>query len=106
MFLNSFLSKLYLSLKNFSNMPNDKIKINICLGSSCFARRNKHLVKEINDYLQQEHLTDFVDFKGTRCFGECKDGPFCKIDDTLKTFHSLQEVIEYLQTHYPQIKNK
>jgi len=87
-------------------MSTEKIKINICLGSSCFARGNKHLVKEINEYLHQNHLNDIIDFKGTRCFGECKDGPFCKIDETLKTFHSLHEVIEYLETHYPQLKKK
>ncbi|GAB4452122.1 MAG: hypothetical protein Fur0028_07650 [Bacteroidales bacterium] len=78
-----------------------KIKVNICLGSSCFARGNKELVKELNEFFMRHHLLEYIDFKGTRCFGECKDGPFCKIDDKLMSFHSVNEVISFLIQNYP-----
>lgn len=78
-----------------------KIKITICLGSSCFARGNKELVHELNEYFKQHHLLEYIDFKGTRCFGECKDGPFCKIDDKLMSFHSVNEVVSFLKQNYP-----
>lgn len=83
----------------------NKINFIICLGSSCFARGNKELVQQLQQYFNERHLLDYISFKGTRCFGECKDGPFCKIDDKLVTFKSLQEVKEYLALHYPQLKN-
>lgn len=84
---------------------NTKIKFNICLGSSCFARGNKELVKELNDYFKQYHLLELIDFKGTRCFGECKDGPYCKIDDKLVSFHSVNEIIAFLKKNYPQLNH-
>lgn len=105
MFFSNFFVYLCISLKKIDNMgsSDSKIKFNICLGSSCFARGNKELVKELNDFFKQHQLMEQIDFKGTRCFGECKDGPFCKIDDTLVSFRSVHEVISYLKQHYPHL---
>ena len=53
----------------------------ICLGSSCFARGNKHLVQEIRQYLDEHKLGHRVDFKGKHCFSNCENGPAIQIDD-------------------------
>jgi NADH:ubiquinone oxidoreductase subunit E len=54
-------------------------EIIICLGSSCFSRGNKNLLKIIQRYINQHGLTDKVYFKGDHCFGECSIGPNLKI---------------------------
>lgn len=58
---------------------NHRREIVICLGSSCFARGNKSLLKIIQRYINQHGLTDKVFFKGDHCFGDCSTGPNLKI---------------------------
>ncbi|HOK27261.1 MAG TPA: NAD(P)H-dependent oxidoreductase subunit E [Bacteroidales bacterium] len=56
-------------------MPESRFEIQICLGSSCFSRGNKNLVKIIQEYLKKNHIDDKVVFKGSRCMGYCSEGP-------------------------------
>ena len=64
-------------------MEINKKEVVICLGSSCFARGNKHLVKVVNDYLRDRNLLNEVRFHGERCFGQCAVGPSLKLDGKL-----------------------
>jgi NADH:ubiquinone oxidoreductase subunit E len=64
-------------------------EIIICLGSSCFARGNKNLLKIIQRYISQHGLADKVLFKGDHCFGECSIGPNIKIGG--KTYNEVSE---------------
>jgi NADH:ubiquinone oxidoreductase subunit E len=59
----------------------EKKEIVICLGSSCFARGNKAIVKQISEYLRIRNLTGIVNFHGGHCFGRCDKGPVLKLDD-------------------------
>ena len=61
-----------------------KKEVVICLGSSCFARGNKQLVKIVNDYLRDRNLLNEVRFHGERCFGQCAVGPSLKLDGIIK----------------------
>jgi NADH:ubiquinone oxidoreductase subunit E len=54
---------------------NGRIEIVICLGSSCFARGNKMIVKEIKRFLDENGLSHKVVFRGEHCFGNCENGP-------------------------------
>ena len=60
-------------------MMTHRREIIICLGSSCFARGNKNLLKIIQRFIMQHGLTDMVLFKGDHCFGDCSIGPNIKI---------------------------
>jgi NADH:ubiquinone oxidoreductase subunit E len=66
-----------------------RIDIQICLGSSCFARGNKRLVKVIEQYLNEQNLRHLVHFHGAHCFSSCEKGPLVKIDG--KEYHQLTE---------------
>ena len=55
-----------------------KIELVICLGSSCFARGNKSLVRKIDEYLKVNRLKDKVYYHGGHCFGKCENGPVIK----------------------------
>ncbi len=60
-----------------------KVKILLCLGSSCFARGNHDLIAAIRSYITRNQLEEKVEFRGDHCFGNCSDGPNVQIDSRL-----------------------
>ncbi|PKO97962.1 MAG: electron transport complex protein RnfG [Bacteroidetes bacterium HGW-Bacteroidetes-9] len=66
-----------------------KVDIQICLGSSCFSRGNKRLVKVIEQYLNENNLRHLVHFHGAHCFSSCDKGPLMSIDG--KEYEQLNE---------------
>jgi NADH:ubiquinone oxidoreductase subunit E len=81
-----------------------KKEVVICLGSSCFARGNKQLVKIVNDYLRDRNLLNEVRFHGERCFGQCAVGPSLKLDGILKERLDEESVIEALDEFFETIE--
>ena len=76
-----------------------KIEIEICLGSSCFARGNKQTIRVIKQYLQDHHLDEKVYFHGSHCFGNCSQGPVLKINNQYfeeVDQEKVQEILEQL----------
>jgi NADH:ubiquinone oxidoreductase subunit E len=74
----------------------EKTEITICLGSSCFARGNKHLVQVVKNYLAEHQLTHKVNFKGKHCFGNCESGPAMEINQRRYENISSETIIEIL----------
>jgi NADH:ubiquinone oxidoreductase subunit E len=85
-------------------METIKKEVVICLGSSCFARGNKQLVKIVNDYLRDRDLLNEVRFHGQRCFGECAAGPSMKLDGILLEQMDEVSVIEKLDDFFGTVK--
>jgi len=77
-----------------------KKEVVICLGSSCFARGNKQLVRIVNDYLRDRNLLNEVRFHGERCFGKCAAGPSLKLDGILKERQDEDSVIAILDEFF------
>lgn len=67
----------------------DKIDLQICLGSSCFSRGNKKIVKVVEEYIRTNNLSGRVYFHGGHCFSKCEQGPTLLADG--KYFHQLTE---------------
>jgi NADH:ubiquinone oxidoreductase subunit E len=82
--------------------PNKK-EVVICLGSSCFARGNKQLVKIVTNYLQDRNLQSDVRFHGQRCFGECASGPSLKLDGILKERLDEESIIAVLDEFFESV---
>ena len=72
----------------------------ICLGSSCFARGNKQLVRIVNNYLLDRSLLNEVHFHGERCFGHCAAGPSLKLDGIIKEKLDEESVIAILDEFF------
>jgi len=81
-----------------------KKEVVICLGSSCFARGNKQLVKIVNDYLRDRNLLNEVRFHGERCFGQCAVGPSLKLDGILKERLDEDTVISVLNDFFEAVE--
>lgn len=55
----------------------DKVKIVICIGSSCFSRGNSRNVDVAENFMKERGIVDDVDIDicGGLCAGKCADGP-------------------------------
>lgn len=56
------------------------IRIEICLGSSCFARGGSRYPAAVAAWLRQRGLQ--ADVRGRRCENACADGPTVMVDGT------------------------
>jgi len=84
----------------------NKVKIRLCLGSSCFSRGNKTALNYIQDYIKKNALEDEVFLKGSLCEELCKDGPHMFVDDTHYSNLDPSTVIDLLQFHLNQRQTK
>lgn len=57
------------------SLTDGRIDLQICLGSSCFSRGNKAIVKIIDEYIRKNNLSEQVYFHGGHCFSKCEKGP-------------------------------
>lgn len=57
-----------------------KIKISICLGSSCFSRGNNESKDIVMDYVRRNNLDAEIDARGCLCTGNCNEGPIVTIN--------------------------
>ena len=73
-----------------------KIDVVICLGSSCFSRGNKGLLKAINQFVNDNNIQDRIHFRGGHCFGNCAEGPILKVKDQVYTQVDEQKMLEIL----------
>jgi len=78
----------------------NRIEVIICLGSSCFSRGNKQMLKAIQTYLKDNNLCDKVNFHGGHCFGNCADGPSIKVNGKLYSGINNQSAIDILNTYF------
>lgn len=58
----------------------EKHSIVICMGSSCFARGNDRNLVVIENFLARNGLESEVLLSGSRCEGNCPEGPNLRID--------------------------
>lgn len=74
----------------------EKIKINICMGSSCFARGNESILEVIKEYLTEHGLRDRVEFKGHLCKNLCNEGPNVEINGMVYSGVTEQSIVGIL----------
>lgn len=64
---------------------NDPVEIIVCMGSSCFSRGNSENLAAIRDYLKTRGIENRVRLAGSRCEGECMNGPNIRVNGKLIT---------------------
>jgi len=77
------------------------ITVELCMGSSCFARGNSGILQAIEAYLEENDLSDNVELVGHLCLGKCNHGPNMRIDGVdysgLSTEEALEQVVKALE---------
>lgn len=74
-------------------------EIIICLGSSCFSRKNRDTVTAIQEYVENKKLKEVVTIKGGHCYGECSKGPIIIVNGEM--FHEItpNKAVAILESH-------
>ncbi len=62
-----------------------KIRVCVCLGSSCFSQGSNESLKALQEYISDHNLYDIVEITGSLCEGNCKEGPNVKINSDRHT---------------------
>lgn len=74
------------------------MKIEICMGSSCFARGNNEILSRITSFVADHDLAAEIEMRGHLCVERCASGPSVKIDDVLYdglTPETIDDVLSY-----------
>ncbi|MBI9036025.1 MAG: NAD(P)H-dependent oxidoreductase subunit E [Bacteroidales bacterium] len=67
----------------------EKVKVVICLGSSCYSRGNARTLEVVKEYLAKNKLAEKTDFRGKLCSNDCNHGPVLTIND--QKHHNVTE---------------
>lgn len=76
-----------------------KVEITICLGSSCFSRKNRDVVTALQDYIAENNLENDVYLKGGHCFGKCSLGPIMIVNYDIYSEISEEKAIAIVKTY-------
>lgn len=73
-----------------------RITVELCMGSSCFARGNSEILQAVENFLAEKGLSDSVELVGHLCLGRCKEGPNLRIDGTDYSAITPEEAIAHI----------
>ncbi len=59
----------------------EKLRVELCMGSSCFARGNSTILMSLEELVEQNGLADRIELEGHLCLGKCNSGPHITIGD-------------------------
>ena len=75
----------------------EKILVELCMGSSCFARGNAQTLTMLENYIAENTLGDRVELIGHLCLGACSIGPNVKIGEVTHSGISSECVLDLLR---------
>ena len=75
-----------------------KIKVVVCIGSSCHIKGSRQVVEQLQDLIAENDLGDKVELGGTFCMGKCQLGVCVTVDEE---FYSVtpETVGEFFEEH-------
>ncbi|MBQ6471909.1 MAG: (2Fe-2S) ferredoxin domain-containing protein [Victivallales bacterium] len=85
-----------------------KVKITICVGSSCFARGNSKNAELAEKFIAERGLREDVDveLEGSLCTGNCAKGPVVIIDGVPHFSVDEKELMRLLNELFPASKKE
>ena len=51
-----------------------KLRVTVCIGSSCHLKGSRKVVEELRNLIEDNNLEDKVEIAGTFCLGQCQKG--------------------------------
>lgn len=73
-----------------------KVKVEICMGSSCFARGNSHILSTIEEFVEKNNHSDSIVIIGHLCMNNCSRGPVIRINNVDYLNFTAQEILKKL----------
>jgi NADH:ubiquinone oxidoreductase subunit E len=77
----------------------EKIRVVVCMGSSCFSRGNSLMLKILQDYIRENGLENRVEIRGSLCEDSCKCGPNITINGMRYSAPSETACLKLLAGH-------
>ena len=74
-----------------------KVVVELCMGSSCFARGNSNALMEIEAFLEEHDMNDAVSLEGYLCLGKCNSGPHVKVNGVEYSAVSAECIIDLIR---------
>ena len=84
----------------------EKLVVELCLGSSCFARGNSQTLFALEKYLKETGLTDEVTLVGHLCLGACAKGPNIRIGETTYSGLDTQQVLTLVKQELAEHRSR
>ena len=84
-------------LSLFEESRDERLRVSVCVGTSCFVRGSEVLLHKLIEYIQSEKLEGTVHVEATFCMEHCDQGPNVRVGNQLvqqAAFESVREVIE------------
>ncbi len=77
-----------------SSVINDvKLNLSICFGTSCFLRGAQELYNQLLQWLRENNLEEFTEFKANFCGKLCKKGPVLEVDGKIIEHCTLEKAV-------------
>lgn len=77
-----------------------KMTVELCMGSSCFARGNSTALSELENFIEDNGLGDKVELVGHLCLGKCNNGPHVMINGVEYSAVSSNCIIDLLKKEF------
>lgn len=78
----------------------NKVEIQICMGSSCFSRGNNKTLEIIKEYIKTKNASVSVGLKGMLCQDLCAKGPNIMINGQVYSGVTHENIIDILKLHF------
>ena len=75
-----------------------RLKVSVCVGTSCFVRGAQTLLSSLPDFVQDECLMDQVELEATFCFERCDRGPTVRVGSQTLEHCTLAMACEAIQS--------
>ncbi|PLX06970.1 MAG: electron transport complex protein RnfG [Marinilabiliales bacterium] len=76
-----------------------KVEITVCLGSSCFSRKNRDIVSVLQEFIANNKLDSEVYLKGGHCFGKCSLGPIMIVNEDMYSDISPSKAVAIVKSY-------
>lgn len=93
----------YLSLLGGQGDQSGKVRVEVCLGSHCYAKGSQTLLSGLLRHIGENGLENMVDVRASFCTEHCESGPVVKIGEDALYGCSLDELKDAL---YRQLRKK
>jgi len=73
------------------------VKIELCMGSSCFARKNSRVLTDLEAFIEENQLSEKIEIIGHLCMNNCSGGPVIRINDITYLDKDEKEIRELIE---------
>lgn len=75
----------------------ETVEIQLCMGSSCFARGNSAFLETLEDLIKANGWENSIRLSGLHCQNLCSEGPNIKIDGQLHQGLDMGALLDILE---------